>query len=289
MAADRLTQLRDMVEAALSELFTKDAPYRILTESMRYSLLAGGKRLRPVLTLKFCESLGGDIEAAMPVACALELIHTYSLIHDDLPAMDDDDLRRGMPTNHIVYGEGRAVIAGDALQAGAFELCAGASLPPERVVRCVRYLAAAAGADGMCGGQELDTDEGSDKSLEGLGIINDLKTGALIRAACVLGVICAGGDEGAVAAAERYGTHLARAFQIRDDILDITSTPEELGKTIGSDEANDKPTYASILGVEAAEELVKRETALAVAAVVGKFEDGGVLADLAEELSERKT
>ncbi len=286
-AMAELSCLKGRVDAALERLFSGDTPWKMLTDAMRYSLLAGGKRLRPVLTLKFCGLLGGDTDAAMNVACALELIHTYSLIHDDLPAMDDDDLRRGMPTNHIVYGEARAIIAGDALQAAAFELCASAPLPPERVVECVRVLAKAAGAEGMCGGQELDTDDGSDRSLEGLALINDLKTGALLRAACALGVICAGGTKEQLDAAVRYGFHLARAFQIRDDILDIISTPEELGKTIGSDEQNGKPTYASLLGVEAAEKLVREETSLALAAIADKIPGGGVLERLALELAER--
>ena len=268
---DELSALKARVEAALAELFTAKAPYQKLTEAMRYSLLAGGKRIRPILTLKFCEAAGGDRDAAMPLALAVEMIHTYSLIHDDLPCMDDDGLRRGKPTCHVVYGEGRATVAGDALQAAAFETALSAPLPPERVVDAARYLAACAGPAGMCGGQELDTAEDSDRSLGGLTVINDLKTGAMLRAACVLGVIAAGGTPEELAAAESYGLHLARAFQIRDDILDITATEAELGKPIGSDAKNAKPTYASALGVEAAEELVLAETRKAKAALTGAF------------------
>ena len=284
-----LGRLRGAVEAYLGGLFTGDAPYGRLLESMRYSLLAGGKRLRPALTLKFCEALGGDTKAAMPLACALELIHTYSLIHDDLPCMDDDSLRRGLPTNHTVFGEGRAVIAGDALQAAAFGLVSSAKLPPERTVMAVAYLADCAGARGMCGGQELDTDGDADRSIEGLTLINDLKTGALIRAACALGVIAAGGGERELGAAEEYGKQLARAFQIRDDILDVVSTPEELGKNVGSDEANEKPTYASVLGVDKAEREVLAATERAKAALEGAIDSDGFFEALADALAVRKS
>ncbi len=283
-----LSALKQEVETALAELFTAEAPYQKLTEAMRYSLLAGGKRIRPLLTLKFCEALGGDRQAAMPLALAVEMIHTYSLIHDDLPCMDDDGLRRGKPTCHVVYGEGRATVAGDALQAAAFEEALSAPLPPERVVRAAGYLAACAGAAGMCGGQELDMAEDSDRSLPGLTVINDLKTGAMLRAACVLGAIAAGGTPEEQAAAERYGLHLARAFQIRDDILDITSTEAELGKPIGSDAKNEKPTYASLLGAEAAEILVLAETDKARAALEGVFADTAFFNALADLLAVRK-
>ena len=284
-----LTYLRAKVEAELERCFTGDKPYRRLSQAMRYSLLAGGKRIRPILTLKFCEAAGGSMEKAMPLALACEMIHTYSLIHDDLPEMDNDDLRRGKPTNHRVFGAGRAVVAGDALQAAAFETALSAPLPPERTVAAAAYLASCAGLNGMCGGQELDTAEESDRSEAGLTLINDLKTGAMLRAACVLGVIAAGGDGGAGSAAEAYGLHLARAFQIRDDILDIISTEAELGKPIGSDEANSKPTYASLLGVEAAEDMVRRETQRAKSAVRGAFPDTAFFEELADGLAERRS
>lgn len=285
--AKELYTLKERVDAELEKLFSGDAPYKRLNEAMRYSLLAGGKRIRPILTLKFSAALGGDMGHAMPLALAVEMIHTYSLIHDDLPCMDNDDLRRGKPTNHVVFGEGRAAVAGDALQAAAFELALSAPLPAERVVKAVKYLANAAGPDGMCGGQELDTAEDSDRSLEGLTCINDLKTGAMLRAACVLGVIAAGGTDGELAAAEKYGLHLARAFQIRDDILDIVSTPEELGKPIGSDRENDKPTYASVLGVDEAEKRVLEETELAKAAIENVLPDPAFFLALADLLAVR--
>ena len=284
-----LDEWKARVDRALSGLFTGEAPYGRLTEAMRYSLLAGGKRLRPILTLKFCAAAGGEPEKAMPLALAAELIHTYSLIHDDLPCMDDDSLRRGKPTNHTVYGQGRALIAGDALQAAAFELAASAPLPPERVVRATRYLASSAGAAGMCGGQELDTAEGSDRSLPGLTLINDLKTGAMLRAACAVGVIAAGGDGEELSAAEDYGLHLARAFQIRDDILDVISTPEALGKDIGSDEHNNKPTYASTLGIQEAERAVMSESGQAAASIRGKFPDTSFFEALADLLAVRNS
>ncbi len=284
-----LTYLRAKVETELERCFTGDKPYRRLSQAMRYSLLAGGKRIRPILTLKFCEAAGGSMEKAMPLALACEMIHTYSLIHDDLPEMDNDDLRRGKPTNHRVFGAGRAVVAGDALQAAAFETALSAPFPPERTVAAAAYLASCAGLNGMCGGQELDTAEESDRSEAGLTLINDLKTGAMLRAACVLGVIAAGGDGGARSAAEAYGLHLARAFQIRDDILDIISTEAELGKPIGSDEANSKPTYASLLGVEAAEAVVRRETQRAKSAVRGAFPDTAFFEELADRLAERRS
>ncbi len=285
---DELSALRERVDGELAKLFAGDAPYRRLSESMRYSLLAGGKRLRPILTLKFCAAAGGDTDTAMPLALAVEMIHTYSLIHDDLPCMDDDGLRRGKPTNHVVFGAGRATVAGDALQAAAFETALSAPLPPERLVRAVRYLAASAGERGMCGGQELDTAKDSDRSLAGLTLINDLKTGAVLRAACVLGVIAGGGEKTEIAAAEGYALHLARAFQIRDDILDITSTEAELGKPIGSDEKNAKPTYASLLGVEEAEKRVLAGTERAKAALRGAFEDTSFFEELADTLAVRK-
>ncbi len=284
-----LAALRRLIDGELEKCFTGERPWGRLSQAMRYSLLAGGKRIRPILTLKFCEALGGGVREAMPLALACEMIHTYSLIHDDLPGMDDDDLRRGKPTNHRAFGEGRAIIAGDALQAAAFETALSAPLPPERVVRAAAYLASCAGLDGMCGGQELDTAEDSDRSEAGLTLINDLKTGAMLRASCALGVIAAGGDNGKLCAAEEYGLHLARAFQIRDDILDIISTESELGKPIGSDEANNKPTYASLLGVDAAEALVRSETEKAKAATRGVFADTVFFEKLADRLAERRS
>ena len=287
---DELLRLQAMVERRLEQYFHEECPQRRLLEAMRYSLLAGGKRIRPVLVLKFCEAAGGNMEAALPAACGIEMLHTYSLIHDDLPIMDDDDLRRGKPTCHRVFGECTAALAGDALQAEAFRAVLSSPLPDKARARAGLILAEAAGAMGMCGGQELDTADGTERTPESLDTINDLKTGALIKAACLMGVAAAG-DAAAPEmehAAEEYGANLARAFQIRDDILDIVSTDEELGKPVGSDEENEKVTYASLLGVERCEELVRQCSEKAARAVEGAFADAGFFVWLADTLAERK-
>jgi geranylgeranyl pyrophosphate synthase len=231
---------------------------------------------------------GGDVTAALPFACAIEMVHTYSLIHDDLPIMDNDDLRRGKPTCHKVYGDCTAALAGDALQAAAFYTILKASLPDKVKADAGAYLAYAAGEMGMCGGQELDTSEDI-RTLEGLTNINDLKTGALLRAACAMGVIAAGdkATDEMLKAAESYGDHLARAFQIRDDILDIISTDDELGKPVGSDESNNKPTFASILGVDESEQLVLSESEMAKSALKGHFADTLFFDALADTLAKR--
>lgn len=282
-----LERLKDEVDGELERRFTAVCPQRRLLESMRYSLLAGGKRIRPVLTLKFCEAVCGDAHRAMPFALAIEMIHTYSLIHDDLPMMDDDDLRRGRPTNHRVFGECTAALAGDALQAAAFAEALSGELDAQIRVRAALCLAKAAGEMGMCGGQELDTAGDSDRSLEGLTHINDLKTGALLVAASVMGVIAGCGSEEQTEAAEKYAASLARAFQIRDDVLDVISDDATFGKSVGSDAENGKPTYASILGVEECGRLVRDETEAAKAALRGRFADTTFLEELADHLCER--
>ena len=259
-----------------------------LAESMRYSLLAGGKRIRPVLALAFCDALGGDTEKALPAACALEMIHTYSLIHDDLPCMDDDVLRRGKPTNHVVYGECTATLAGDALQSLAFETLASAPLESGRIVRCLKILSEAAGYRGMCQGQFLDM-EGEGKSLtaEELTHINNLKTGALLSAACRMGAAAAGADEKQLETAGTFGSLLGLAFQIRDDVLDVISTDAELGKSVGSDVQEHKNTYMALLGMEGCNREISRLTASAVAVLEENFTDTAFLSDLARSLAER--
>ena len=225
----QLKQDQSAVEAALHAQFQDSARYADLTEAMEYSLLAGGKRIRPVLTLECCRLCGGDPEAALNFACGVEMIHTYSLIHDDLPAMDDDDLRRGRPTNHKVYGEATAILAGDGLLTAAFQALAGAKLPAERVVEAVACLAKEAGPEGMVGGQALDmAGEGRALTRKELELLQSLKTGALISAAAELGCIAAGGTAEQRAAVRTYAQCLGRAFQIQDDILDVTGTAEEL-------------------------------------------------------------
>ena len=248
-----------------------------LAESMRYSLLAGGKRIRPVLALAFCDALGGDIEKALPAACALEMIHTYSLIHDDLPCMDDDVLRRGKPTNHVVYGECTATLAGDALQSLAFETLASAPLESGRIVRCLKILSEAAGYRGMCQGQFLDM-EGEGKSLT---------AEELLSAACRMGASAAGADEKQLEAAGTFGSLLGLAFQIRDDVLDVISTDAELGKSVGSDVQEHKNTYMALLGMEGCNREISRLTASAVAVLEENFTDTAFLSDLARSLAER--
>ena len=209
-------EYRSTIDSALESYF-RSAPAQLsgLAEAMRYSLLAGGKRIRPMLVLEFCRICGGDIETALPVACAIEMLHTYSLIHDDLPCMDDDSLRRGRPTNHVVYGECTATLAGDALQAEAFGTILRSELPADRKARCACFLADAVGLDGMCGGQFLDMlGEGRVLSEDELTDINSRKTGALLTAACRMGVAAGGGNEAQLEAASLYGAAIGAAFQI---------------------------------------------------------------------------
>ena len=253
----------DLVEGELENAFTDamGGPHRELLEAMRYSLLAGGKRIRPVLTLETCRLCGGEAEAALPFACGVEMVHTYSLIHDDLPAMDDDALRRGRPTSHIVYGEATAILAGDALLTAAFEQLTKAALPAERIVEAVRCLSRAAGSAGMVGGQALDmAGEGRALNMEELELLQSLKTGALISAAAELGCIAAGGTAGQRDRVSAYARALGRAFQVRDDMLDVTSSEAELGKPVGSDRANEKSTFVTALGLEGCAALVEELT-----------------------------
>ena len=236
-----------------------------LAEAMRYSLLAGGKRIRPLLVLEFCRIAGGDVEKALPVACAIEMLHTYSLIHDDLPCMDNDELRRGKPTNHMVYGECTATLAGDALQAEAFGTILRCDLPPAVKANCAEILAGAVGLDGMCGGQFLDMSwEGRALTEQELSEINIRKTGALLVAACQMGVAAAGGSELMLAAAGHYGSAIGMAFQIRDDMLDEIGKEEDIGKPVHSDADNMKTTYVSLYGLEKAQEDVESYSSEAI-------------------------
>ena len=260
-----------------------------LAEAMRYSLLAGGKRIRPLLVLEFCRIAGGDVEKALPVACAIEMLHTYSLIHDDLPCMDNDELRRGKPTNHMVYGECTATLAGDALQAEAFGTILRCGLPPAVKASCAEILAGAVGLDGMCGGQFLDMSwEGRALTEQELSEINSRKTGALLVAACQMGVAAAGGSELMLAAAGHYGSAIGMAFQIRDDMLDVLSTAEELGKPIGSDLEENKNTYMVLMGREGCEKTIAKLTDFAKNVLDEAFEDTAFLKELADALSTRE-
>ena len=286
---EELERCQSLVNEALDECFNQICEQGELLEAMRYSLLAGGKRIRPVLLLKFCELCGGSMEDAMPAACGVEMLHTYSLIHDDLPCMDNDELRRGKPTCHKVYGETNAVLAGDALQASAFWYVLSSPVPPERTAAMAHTLAEAAGERGMCGGQYLDTcKENTVLEEPDLLLIHLLKTGALLRAACVMGVECAGGSKAQVRAAEEYARHVGVAFQIRDDMLDVTSTPEELGKDVGSDAREGKFTFVSLFGLENCGRLVKEHTEKAKIAIAEAFPQAEFLCWLADELSSRQ-
>tara|TARA_B100000579_G_scaffold432480_1_gene449392 strand:+ start:741 stop:1643 length:903 start_codon:yes stop_codon:yes gene_type:complete len=259
-----LSKSKKLVEVALEESLGPEKP-EILREAMRYSLLAGGKRLRPILCLAACELAGGNLESALPTAVALEMIHTMSLIHDDLPSMDNDDLRRGMPTNHKVYGDAIAILAGDALLTRAFEMVSirSTGVPSDRLLRVVGELSLAAGAPGLVGGQVVDLQsEGEEVDLETLEYIHLHKTGALLKACVTCGALIGGAKEDLLEALNTYARGIGLAFQIIDDILDLTSSSEVLGKTAGKDLIADKTTYPKLLGLEAsktrADELVKK-------------------------------
>lgn len=273
------------VEDFLSAQFLEELPQKRLLEAMRYSLLAGGKRIRPVLTLEFCRVCGGDWHTALPFGCALEMIHTYSLIHDDLPCMDNDDYRRGRLTNHKVYGEAMAVLAGDALLTAAFGIAANARASAEVRAAVTATLAVCAGELGMIGGQVLDL-EGENRELDAAYIhrLQELKTGALLKAACVTGVQAAGGGARELRAAEQFAAALGLAFQTQDDLLDVEGEFEKLGKQIGVD--GKKNTFVRLYGVERCHELVHEQTGAAIAALE-PFQDKTFLTGLARRLAER--
>ena len=295
MSVDLRKQLREdqeRIEAYLSHCFDGRTPYADLYDAMEYSLLSGGKRLRPVLTLEVCRLCGGDVEQALPFACAVECIHTYSLIHDDLPCMDDDDLRRGRPTNHKVYGQAMALLAGDALLTAAFELIAQHGLElddPRRGLAVADCLGRAAGARGMVGGQVLDM-AGEDRSLSLAEVeeLQRLKTGALISAAAEIGCIVAGGSEDDLDAVRRYARDLGLAFQIRDDILDVEGDEAVLGKSVRSDARSGKSTFVTLKGVEACEQMVWARTEEAKQALRARFRECGFLCWLADKLVKRE-
>ncbi len=264
-----------------------------LFEAMRYSLLAGGKRIRPVLVLEFCGMCGGDQEAALPFACAVEMIHTYSLIHDDLPCMDNDSMRRGKPSSHVAFGEAQALLAGDALQSRAFEVMlfpgSVAGVGAERAAKAAGFLADASGAYGMAGGQAVDLlCEGKSVSVNTLQKMDECKTGALIRAASKMGCALAGAEKKRIQAADGYAKALGFAFQIEDDILDVEGDSSVLGKPVGNDADSGKSTYVSLLGVERARHAVSELTQAAVAALDVFGEKGDYLKTFAKRLAERK-
>jgi geranylgeranyl diphosphate synthase type II len=260
-----------------------------LYRAMEYSLFAGGKRLRPILLLSGCELCGGDPLQAMPLACAVEMIHTYSLIHDDLPAMDNDDFRRGKPTNHRVFGEGIAVLAGDGLLNSAFELMLGIRPLDGGRLEAVRVIAEAAGVSGMIGGQVLDLEyEGKEIQLEDLKKMHSKKTGELISGAILAGALAAGCSGNKLQSIRNFGQSLGLAFQIRDDILDVIGDREVLGKDTGSDSSGNKSTYVSLLGLEEAKAAVGRLAAEAKENLAGFGNRAGFLVWLTDYLVDRE-
>ena len=278
----RSLEYRQYIEGYLKDWYARfhKEPQSKLFEAMEYSLLAGGKRLRPVFAFEFCRMCGADWKKAAPFAAAIEMIHTYSLIHDDLPSMDNDDFRRGRPTNHKVYGEAMAILAGDALLTDAFCVASTAGL-----IDGVAVLAECAGSLGMVGGQVLDImSEERVLSEQEVIDIQTRKTGALINAACVTGAMAGGASEEQIAAAGRFAGALGMAFQIRDDMLDVIGTQEEMGKGVGTD-AN-KNTFVRLYGLEKCEELVQKYTATAIDAL-SAFEDTAYMVALAESLTGR--
>ena len=285
--AERNSEYLEYITRYLDEscFIWPNEPQQILFESIRYSLLAGGKRLRPIFTFEFCRMCGGQWRKAVEFAAAVEMIHTYSLIHDDLPCMDNDDYRRGKLTNHKVYGEAIAVLSGDALLTSAFNTIIRAAYTPETKVRAVEVLSACAGEIGMVGGQVLDilSEERQCTQQEVLDI-QRRKTGALIKAACVLGVLAGGGTAAQVHAAETFADHLGLAFQIRDDMLDVIGDAKELGKAVGVDE--NKNTFVQLYGLEACDQMVHEHTQKALGAL-NCFTDTGFMTELANKLTGR--
>lgn len=261
----------------------------VMLDAMAYSLSNGGKRIRPVLTLEFCRVCGGDYKTAIPFAIALEMIHTYSLIHDDLPCMDNDDMRRGKPSSHKVYGEANALLAGDGLLTLAFETALSADFDAEKKSKAALELAKAAGVSGMIGGQVMDlANEQKTASLDEIILTEKLKTGALIKVAAAMGCIAAGATEEQINAAQTYCENIGLAFQIVDDILDVTGDETMLGKPIGSDSGNGKSTFVSLLGLEKSAGYARELTASAKSALNIFGDEGEFLSELADKLSERK-
>lgn len=285
----RSKEYREYIEQYLSDFYSRfhNEPQQPLFEAMEYSLLAGGKRLRPIFAFDFCRMCGGDWKTAAPLAAAVEMIHTYSLIHDDLPCMDNDDFRRGRPTNHKVYGEGMAVLAGDALLTDAFMSAASAKLPKaEDMSTAIGLLAECAGSLGMVGGQVLDImSEERELSEEEVLAIQSRKTGCLISAACCLGAVAGGANQQQFEAAAQFAAGLGLAFQIRDDMLDVIGTQEEMGKGVGTDAV--KNTFVRLYGLDKCEALVNRYTQYAIDAL-SVFEDTEYMIALAKSLTDRR-
>lgn len=291
---DYLRAKKQTVETALEQLMLQPhGPFREHIEAMRYSLFVGGKRIRPALFLAAAETVNSApelLDSLLPVACAIECIHTYSLIHDDLPAMDNDQLRRGQPTNHMVFGEAEAILAGDGLLSFAFELLSVPSpaLEPHTQLQIINLIARAVGPEGMVGGQTLDiAGENSEYSFEMLQTIHRSKTGALIRCCLEAGGIGGGADGSQLRSLSGYGTSIGLAFQIVDDLLDATSTTEQLGKTAGADRQRGKTTYPAFFGVDKTRKLAFEAVQSAKAALAGLGNRAAPLADLADYIYSR--
>ena len=280
------------VEAALSHWVAEDAPEG-LSDAMRYAVLDGGKRLRPLLVLAACEAVDGNTEAALRAACAVELIHAYSLVHDDMPCMDNDVLRRGKPTVHVKFGEAGALLAGDALQALAFELLApeGDAVPAAIQANLCRLLARAAGHEGMAGGQAIDlASVGLALNEDALRRMHRMKTGALLQGSVEMGAVCGAPSPAALDALRDYGAALGLAFQVVDDILDVTQDSATLGKTAGKDAAHDKPTYVSLLGLEPSRAYAENLLAQALAALAASgLQNTAALRALAQMVVQRSS
>jgi geranylgeranyl diphosphate synthase, type II len=282
---------QNLIEARIKDLIEiKDSP-EIIVEAMKYSLLAGGKRVRPILAEVICTALGGNSNEVMNLGCAIEMIHTYSLIHDDLPAMDNDSLRRGKPTNHIIYGEAMAVLAGDGLLNYAFEVvfreCCNSGFD-SRFIRAGEIISTASGVSGMIGGQVIDIEnEGKTIEISDLYKMHRKKTGALIEAACLIGCVVSGNLEHYDMVKE-YSQNLGIAFQIIDDILDCTGDEKKLGKNIGSDQENNKATFVSLLGLEKSKKLAEQYS-LDAKKIAGEIDEDGFLVELTEYLLHRES
>ena len=280
-----------LTEAALAEYFAReDEDIKSLLDAEKYSLFAGGKRIRPFLTIEFCKLFGGDEKAALPFACAVEMIHTYSLIHDDLPCMDDDDLRRGKPTNHKVFGYSTALLAGDALLTRAFGVAASNPyVSVKTALDAVRVLSECAGEFGMVGGQIIDLEGENERiSVEKLTKLHTMKTGALIRAAAIMGALASGlaPDAPEVVATADYASKIGLAFQVIDDILDICASEESLGKPVGSDMCNNKTTFMTYFDIDVARSYASELTASAISDI-SEYENSEILTDFAVYLLDR--
>lgn len=283
----KMNAYREEFETYLNGFFTDEqAAQKTIFDAMRYSLLAGGKRIRPILVLEFCRVCGGDYHDAMPFAAAIEMVHTYSLIHDDLPCMDNDDYRRGRLTNHKVFGEATAVLAGDALLTAAFDTISHTKLPADTALRALGILAESAGEKGMVGGQILDL-QGENQQLHAEDVyqIHLLKTGKLIEAACCMGAAVGGADETQLHAARVYAQALGLAFQVRDDMLDVLGDAEKMGKATGMD--GNKSTFVGLYGVDACAKIIEEQTQRAIDAL-SCFSERDFLVQMAQQLALRE-